>query len=180
IEDNGLRSSRERASALVCRCGSSAFPRLLELSSTGRRWEGSHAEPQADRREEICPTLEGDPLGYEVKPSHDTANAEVDVSDPPPTFSAHTPQVYSGGQKKEPTGTVPSKLPRNFQSPAAEANILTHGAHLNENGESLYRFVLQKTLTPPKVTVKTRGSHEEFGVPRAPRRPPPTVCQWLF
>ncbi|CAD6915321.1 unnamed protein product [Tilletia caries] len=108
------------------------------------------------------PTLKGDPLGSEVKPSHDTANGELDVSDPPPNFSVHTPQVYSGGRKKEPADTVPSKLLGNFQIPAAESNILTHDAHLNEDGEALYRFVLQEALTPPKVTVKIRGSHEEY------------------
>ncbi|KAK0524886.1 hypothetical protein OC834_005368 [Tilletia horrida] len=86
-------------------------------------------------------------------------------SGPPPAFSDHRPQVYVGGRRTEAGGMVPSfsssgDLGEHFRP--AEANLLTLDAHLNEDGEALYRFLLKTALTPPKVSLKIRGWHEEY------------------
>jgi len=86
---------------------------------------------------------------------------------PPPEFSEHSPHVYSQGRRTQFTDTGPlvfgasEGIPPTIHVKAAESNILTHDPHLNEDGEALYRFILKSALTPPKATIRIRGSHEE-------------------
>lgn len=41
-------------------------------------------------------------------------------------------------------------------------NIVSHDKHLNEDGEALYRFILEHASTRPSLLVKCKGSHTEW------------------
>ncbi|KAJ8522593.1 hypothetical protein ONZ45_g858 [Pleurotus djamor] len=44
---------------------------------------------------------------------------------------------------------------------SSSSNIISHDPHLNEDGEALYRFLLQQALIPPSLKLHCSGTHTE-------------------
>ncbi|KAG8991988.1 hypothetical protein FRB94_012107 [Tulasnella sp. JGI-2019a] len=60
-------------------------------------------------------------------------------SDAPPPFSTHNPEARVRG----------------------DLHLISHDAHLNEDGEALYRFLLEQAAIPPSYTMTCIGNHLE-------------------
>ncbi|KAG9026035.1 hypothetical protein FRB95_009494 [Tulasnella sp. JGI-2019a] len=60
-------------------------------------------------------------------------------SDAPPPFSTHNPEARVRG----------------------DLHLISHDAHLNENGEALYRFFPERAAIPPSYTMTCIGNHPE-------------------
>ena len=43
-----------------------------------------------------------------------------------------------------------------------DGSIVSHDAHLNKDGEALYRFLLSQSLKPPMLRIRCRGTHPEY------------------
>ncbi|KAE8231277.1 hypothetical protein CF326_g3711 [Tilletia indica] len=134
-------------------------PSYADMSPTqpvpGSSSSASHTDDRHPTDTKKRPALNGGPLGSASK-----SGAGADDDDLPPTFSEHAPQVYSS-RKKGLADTIRVAGPQHHRIPVETSHILTHDAHLNEDGEALYRFLLKAAITPPEVTVRIRGWHEE-------------------
>ncbi|PFH54451.1 hypothetical protein AMATHDRAFT_134053 [Amanita thiersii Skay4041] len=62
-----------------------------------------------------------------------------DQLDPPPEFAPYEAEFFSVDQ----------------------GNVISHDAHLNTDGEALYRFLLSQSLIPPVYQLHCRGTHTE-------------------
>ncbi|KAK0543107.1 Tlg2-vesicle protein [Tilletia horrida] len=125
-------------------------PLITPATAVEPNAEPSAVPPVSDKKSRSASS--DDPLN---KPSR------TDDHSMPPVFSVHNPDVYTGGRR-----TKLSRATSHGQSQKDVAfqptNVLTHDAHLNQDGEALYRFLLRTALTPPKVTVQIKGWHEEY------------------
>ncbi|KAG9026032.1 hypothetical protein FRB95_009491 [Tulasnella sp. JGI-2019a] len=61
------------------------------------------------------------------------------TSEPPPPFSVHNSEVRL----------------------RSDMHLVSHDAHLNADGEALYRFLLEQAEHPPVFNVSCRGTHQE-------------------
>ncbi|TFL03442.1 hypothetical protein BDV98DRAFT_504467 [Pterulicium gracile] len=43
-----------------------------------------------------------------------------------------------------------------------DGSVVSHDAHLNKDGEALYRFLLSQSLKPPALRIRCRGTHPEY------------------
>lgn len=90
---------------------------------------------------------------------------------PPPTFEESTSTnlghfaitigsdtifVPPGGEEPP-----PAFAPYEAEYTLAPDGILSHDAHLNTDGEALYRFLLSHAAAPPAYLLSVRGTHEE-------------------
>ncbi|KAI9433004.1 hypothetical protein H4582DRAFT_2082825 [Lactarius indigo] len=93
-------------------------------------------------------------------------NSEAGPSDlPPPSFEdGHLvfdidkfPEPFLEGGEDPPEFT-PYKAEHWVSN---NGEIISHGCHLNEDGEALYRFLLSQAETPPTFLVHCRSTHDE-------------------
>ncbi|CAK5280213.1 unnamed protein product [Mycena citricolor] len=87
---------------------------------------------------------------------------------PPPPFQ-DTPPLIDFSESTQPFVIFPGgeEPPPAFTPYEAECfdtgsgDIVSHDAHLNSDGEALYRFLLSQAVTPPTFRLHCRGSHTE-------------------
>ncbi|KAF7339492.1 hypothetical protein MSAN_02163500 [Mycena sanguinolenta] len=108
---------------------------------------------------------------YKTEPAEDEQElltAGASGSAPPPFQDEPIPPSgilidFSDGSEVIPGGEEP---PPEFTPYEAECfnssgNIVSHDAHLNTDGEALYRFLLSQSTIPPVFRLHCRGTHTE-------------------
>ncbi|KAJ6519792.1 hypothetical protein C8R45DRAFT_952748 [Mycena sanguinolenta] len=109
---------------------------------------------------------------YKSQPAEDEQElltAEPSRSAPPPFQDEPTPPSgilidFSDSTEVIPGGEEP---PPEFTPYEAECfntgsgDIVSHDAHLNSDGEALYRFLLSQSTIPPVFRLRCRGTHTE-------------------
>ncbi|KAG1881628.1 hypothetical protein C8R48DRAFT_681714 [Suillus tomentosus] len=95
--------------------------------------------------------------------------ASSSLQQPPPTFEEsvadhvlHLPQNDDLNFEQEGGAEPPAFAPYDAQFfTSRSGDIISHDAHLNDDGEALYRFLLSQASTPPTVILRCQGSHNE-------------------
>ncbi|KAG9006998.1 hypothetical protein FRB93_008264 [Tulasnella sp. JGI-2019a] len=121
--------------------------------------------------------------------SSNKKQAEVNLpsvqSEPPPVFSKHDMDIQvkseAGGSNQLPSvrqveegessNYPPPPLDEPLEFAPYEASLrvrsdnhmVSHDPHLNEDGEALYRFLLDQAATPPIFRVGCKGTHKDRG-----------------
>ncbi|PPQ62818.1 hypothetical protein CVT24_000512 [Panaeolus cyanescens] len=67
------------------------------------------------------------------------SHVSIDLNEQPPPFSTYNADFYTSD----------------------DGDIITHDHHLNQDGEALYRFLLEQSKSPPNYTVDINGTHKE-------------------
>ncbi|KAG9019731.1 hypothetical protein FRB90_011002 [Tulasnella sp. 427] len=76
----------------------------------------------------------------DVDKKRDSFGNETEPLLPPPEFTEYVADYYTDGS----------------------GNIVSHDKHLNEDGEALYRFILEHASIRPSLQVMCKGSHAEW------------------
>ncbi|KAK7064249.1 hypothetical protein R3P38DRAFT_2823307 [Favolaschia claudopus] len=109
---------------------------------------------------------------YNSKPSDDEEQLlapQPSTSSPPPFQDDPAPPSAMLIDLSDPSAAIPGgeEPPPEFTPYEAECfntgsgNIVSHDAHLNSDGEALYRFLLSQSLVLPVFRLHCRGTHSE-------------------